>query len=297
MIFAANKTSPIIKMTATQALKHTVQLLLDLYDPGESLSIASIVLEDAFGIKPSHISTKIKLEKEQTAKLEAIIQRLLAHEPVQYVLGQAAFYGYRFKVTPAVLIPRQETEESVHWVLETCKQHPKIHSILDIGTGSGCIPISLKKRRPDLDVHALDISLAALEVAQENARNLSADVHFYEVNILDKKAWKPLPKFDLIVSNPPYVTEDERPILPKNVIDFEPHLALFAGGNDAQRFVKKIGEFGVKHLHPGGWLFLETNEFYVPISSEILANLGYVEIETRQDLNKRDRMICGRKPL
>lgn len=284
-------------MTATLALKHIVQQLLDIYDPGESLSIASIVLEDAFGIKPSQISTKIKLEKSQITELDAIIQRLLAHEPVQYVMGQAAFYGLRFKVTPAVLIPRPETEESVHWVLETCKQHPEIRSILDIGTGSGCIPVTIKKRRPDLDVHALDVSTAALEVATENASKLNTDVHFYEVNILDKKAWKALPKFDLIVSNPPYVTQDERPILPKNVIDFEPHLALFAGGNDAQRFVKKIAEFGTKHLNPGGWLFLETNEFYVPISSEILAKYGYVEVETRQDLNKRDRMICGRRPF
>ncbi len=282
-------------MTTAQALKHTVQPLLDIYDPGESLSIASIVLEDAFGIKPAQISAKSKLDNEQVVRLNSIIQRLLAHEPVQYVMGQAAFYGYRFKVTPAVLIPRQETEESVHWVLETAKQYPHIRSILDIGTGSGCIPISIKKRRPDLDVHALDVSAAALEVAQENARTLGAEVHFCEVNILDKKAWKSLPKFDLIVSNPPYVTEDERPILPKNVVDFEPHLALFAGGNDAQRFVKKIAEFGTKHLNPGGWLFLETNEFYVPISAEVLAKNGYVEVETRKDLNGRDRMICGKR--
>lgn len=296
MIFAANKTSSKLEMNATQALNHTVQRLLDIYDPGESLSITSIVLEDAFGIKPGQISTKIKFEREQMAQLEAIVQRLLAHEPVQYVMGQAAFYGYRFKVTPAVLIPRQETEESVHWVLETCKQHPEIRRILDIGTGSGCIPISIKKRRPDLEVHALDVSADALEVAKENAARLAAEVHFYEVNILEKKAWKPLPKFDLIVSNPPYVTQDERPILPKNVIDFEPHLALFAGGNDAQRFVKKIAEFGTKHLSPGGWLFLETNEFYVPISSEILTKNGYVQVETRKDLNGRDRMICGQMP-
>lgn len=284
-------------MTSAQALKHIVQQLLDIYDPGEAVSIASIVLEDAFGVHPSQISSKSKLSKEQVAQLDSIILRLLAHEPVQYVMGQAAFYGLRLKVTPAVLIPRQETEESVHWALETAKQHPEIRSVLDIGTGSGCIPVSIKKRRPDLDVHALDISAAALAVAAENARLQKTDVHFYEVNILDKKAWKQLPKFDLIVSNPPYVTEEERKILPKNVLDYEPHLALFSGGNDAQRFVKVIGEFGVKHLNPGGWLFLETNEFYVPISSEILSNLGYVEVETRQDLNKRDRMICGRRPF
>lgn len=282
-------------MTTSQALKHIVQPLLDIYDPGEALSIASIVMEDAFGVKPSQISGQIKLDKEQLIRLDSIIQRLLAHEPVQYVMGEAAFYGYRFKVTPAVLIPRQETEESVHWVLETCKQHPEIRTILDIGTGSGCIPVSIKKRRTDLDVHALDVSVDALEVARENAQRLKAEVHFSEVNILDKKGWKALPKFDLIVSNPPYVTQSERPVLPKNVIEFEPHLALFAGGNDAQRFVKKIAEFGKTHLNPSGWLFLETNEFYVPISAQVLEKHGYVQVETRQDLNGRDRMICGRR--
>ncbi len=283
-------------MTTTQALKHLVQSLFDIYDPGEAISVASIVLEDAFGVKPSQVSSQTKLDKEQLIRLDSIIQRLMAYEPVQYVMGEAAFYGYRFKVSPAVLIPRQETEESVHWALETCKQHPEIRSVLDIGTGSGCIPVSIKKRRPDLDVHALDISTAALDVARENAQRLKAAVQFYEVNILDKKAWKQLPKFDLIVSNPPYVTKSERKILPKNVVDFEPHLALFAGGSDAQRFVKKIAEFGKTHLNPGGWLFLETNEFYVPLSALILEKHGYVQVETRKDLNGRDRMICGRRP-
>ncbi|MBK8565443.1 MAG: peptide chain release factor N(5)-glutamine methyltransferase [Saprospiraceae bacterium] len=282
-------------MTTSQALKHIVESLLDIYDPGEAVSIASIVMEDAFGVKPSQVSSRTKLDKEQLIRLDSIILRLVSHEPVQYVMGEAAFYGYHFKVSPAVLIPRSETEESVHWAIETCKQYPEIHSVLDIGTGSGCIPVSIKKRRPDLDVHALDISTNALEVARENAHRLKTDIHFYEVNILDKKAWKQLPKFDLIVSNPPYVTKAERPILPKNVIDFEPHLALFAGGNDAQRFVKKIAEFGKAHLNIGGWLFLETNEFYVPNSALILEKHGYVQVETRKDLNGRDRMICGRK--
>ncbi|MBI5915554.1 MAG: peptide chain release factor N(5)-glutamine methyltransferase [Bacteroidetes bacterium] len=283
-------------MTASQALKHIVQPLLEIYDPGESVSIAAIVLEDAFGIPPNQISKDKKLDSEQTARLDSILQRLLAHEPVQYVMGQAVFYGLRFKVTPAVLIPRQETEESVHWVLETAKANPAIRSILDIGTGSGCIPVSIKKKRPDLQLHALDVSTEALEIAAENAHANGTEVQFHQVDILDKKAWKTLPRFDLIVSNPPYVTQKERLILPKNVIDFEPHLALFSGGNDAQRFVKKIADFGIRHLNPGGWLFLETNEFYVPRSAEILAKKGYVEIETKKDLNKKDRMICGRRP-
>ncbi len=282
-------------MTSTQALNHIIEPLLEIYDPGESVSIASIVLEDAFGIHPSQISKEIRLSNDQITALNAIIKRLLADEPVQYVMGLGMFYGLRFKVTPAVLIPRQETEECVHWVLETAKANPAVRTVLDIGTGSGCIPITIKKKRPDLEVHSLDVSTTALEIARENAAFHNVEVHFRQLDILDEKVWETLPMFDLIVSNPPYITEDERPILPKNVINFEPHLALFSGTNDAQRFVKKIADFGRTHLNPGGWVFLETNEFHVPRSTNILTEKGYEAVQTKKDLNKKDRMIGGRR--
>jgi release factor glutamine methyltransferase len=163
--------------------------------------------------------------------------------------------------------------------------------VLDVGTGSGCIPIALKKKLPQLEVHALDVSATALEVARENAAGNGTEVLFHRVDILDEKAWEPLPEFDIIVSNPPYITEDEKYILPKNVIEYEPHLALFSGGNDAQRFVKKIADFALIHLHSGGWLFFETNEFYATDTQRILQEKGFVEVELRKDLNGKDRMI------
>ncbi len=298
-------------MTSFQALKHILESIVEIYEPSEAVSIATIVLEDAFGIKPKQISDNQKLTKEQQQELDAIITRLLTHEPVQYVLGKTVFYGMVLNVNPNVLIPRQETEELVAWVLETMHSRSRsgagspilqssnpsiLQSFLDIGTGSGCIPIAIKKKRLDLEVHALDVSAAALETARENAALNDAEVNFHQVDILDEKQWESLPMFDIIASNPPYITEDEKDILPKNVVDYEPHLALFSGGNDAQRFIKKIAEFAVLHLNPGGFLFFETNEFYAPDSQKILKEKGFADVELQKDLNGKERMIRARKP-
>jgi release factor glutamine methyltransferase len=286
-------------MTSFHAFKHIVQTLLPLYQPGEAASIGVIVLEDAFGIKPRKIGDKTTLTPAQQTRLDAILQRLFKSEPVQYVIGYTIFFRLKIKVNQNVLIPRQETEELVAWVLETAPPRPspkgrEAYRILDVGTGSGCIPVAIKNQRPDLEVHALDISPAALVVARENAVANGMEVHFHEVDILDEKAWAALPMFGLIVSNPPYITEGEKDILPKNVVKFEPHLALFSGGNDAQRFVKKITDFALKHLCPGGWLFFETNEFYAAGTRNILQEKGFVEVELRKDLNGKDRMIRAR---
>lgn len=285
-------------MTSFLALKHILQSILDIYEPGEAVSIAAIVFEDAFGIKPKQIAENQQLTQEQTQQLDAIIARLLTHEPVQYVLGKTVFYGMVLKVNPNVLIPRQETEELVAWILETmgsssgsAARSPILQSFLDIGTGSGCIPIAIKKKRPQWEVHTLDVSAGALETARENAALNDVEVHFHQVDILDEKQWEALPMFDIIASNPPYITEDEKDILPKNVVDFEPHLALFSGGNDAQRFIKKIADFALLHLAPGGYLFFETNEFYAPDSQRILEEKGFTEVELRKDLNGKERMI------
>jgi release factor glutamine methyltransferase len=296
-------------MTSFEALKHILDPIVEIYEPSEAVSIAAIVLEDAFGIKPKQITDNLKLTEAQTQQLDAIIARLLTNEPVQYVLGKTVFYGMVLKVNPSVLIPRQETEELVAWVIETAdggrltadggavhRPPSTVRRFLDIGTGSGCIPISIKKKRPDLEVHALDVSAGALETARENAALNNVEVHFRQVDILDEKQWETLPMFDVIASNPPYITEDEKDILPKNVVDYEPHLALFSGGNDAQRFIKKIADFAVLHLRPGGYLFFETNEFYAPDSQRILEEKGFAEVELRKDLNGKERMIRARKP-
>lgn len=278
-------------MTYPQAFQRIESTLLPLYGPGEATSMAAIVLEDAFGRKPGRANRPLDPSEQQ--RLEQILARLLAHEPVQYVLGMALFYGLVFQVGPAVLIPRQETEELVAWVLDSARAG----RLLDIGTGSGCIPVSIKKKRPDWGVHALDISPEALETARANARSNHADVHFHHLDILDEKAWEALPSFDTVVSNPPYILEEERPHMPKNVLDFEPHLALFTGNDDAQRFIKKIADFSRLHLVPGGCLFLETNEFHAAESKRVLEERGFESVEIRQDLNGKDRMIRACQPL
>ncbi|MEK7256385.1 MAG: peptide chain release factor N(5)-glutamine methyltransferase [Bacteroidota bacterium] len=287
-------------MTSFDALKELIEQLLAIYPAGEAVSIAKIVMEDAFGIHGFDKNQNFNAEK--VARFEDILTRLVSHEPVQYVLGQADFYRMKFKVNRNVLIPRQETEEMVAWVIETAKgwepatgkEQAAVRRILDVGTGSGCIPIAIKKKMPHLEVHSLDVSAAALEVAKGNAALNGVEVHFHQVDILDKKDWKPLPQFDLIVSNPPYIMEKEKSLLAKNVIDYEPHLALFTGNNDSQKFVKKIAAFARLHLNPGGYLFFETNEFYAPKTRKILEANGFGDIELREDLNERDRMIRGR---
>ena len=243
-------------MTSQIAFHYIVNKIKSIYSTGEASSIAAIILEDAFEIKKHHINEEKKLSKNQEIELNKIIARLLTHEPVQYVLGKTLFYGLPFFVNKNVLIPRQETEELVAWVVETIRcSLPTVRRILDIGTGSGCIPISIKNKLPNTEVHALDISEGALAVAKKNAVLNNTEIIFHHINILNEDNWHILQKYDLIVSNPPYITEKEKILLAKNVIDYEPHLALFSGNNDAQRFIKKISKFAKRHLNKQ-WLFI-----------------------------------------
>lgn len=288
-------------MTTKQAFVKIITALHTIYDIGESTSIAGIILEDAFGIKHQKINDETTLTEEQQKELTGIITRLLTQEPVQYVLGKTLFFGLPFKVDKNVLIPRQETEELVAWIIETVRQSDSspvrqfnTYSILDIGTGSGCIPISIKNKLPGVEVQALDVSADALNVAKENAELNKTKITFHETDILNEETWNKLGKYDLIVSNPPYITENEKNILPKNVIDFEPHLALFSGNNDAQRFIKKIVKFALDHINKNGYLFFETNEFYAPDTKKIMEENGFSEVELRKDLNGKDRMLKGR---
>lgn len=278
-------------MTTKVAHQLIIEKLQPLYGLGESKSIANIVMEDAFGIKYFQVEEGQNLSILQQQKLNKIIARLLTNEPVQYVLGKAIFYGLPFKVDKNVLIPRQETEELVAWVLEV---EDGARRFLDIGTGSGCIPISIKHKLPKVEMHALDVSAGALNMAKENASINQTEITFHELDILNETLWAQLPKYDVIISNPPYITEEEKNILAKNVIDFEPHLALFSGNNDAQRFIKKISAFAKKHLKEGGSLFFETNEFYANGSKKIMEEYGFVEVEIKKDLNGADRMLRGR---
>ncbi len=280
-------------MTVHQAYQQLLAALEPLYGSGEARSIARIVFEDAFGIH--NFGRKDALFPEQQTRLHSITTRLLAYEPVQYILGTADFYGLKFKVDPRVLIPRPETEELVLWMLETLEK--KTLRVLDIGTGSGCIPITLKHHRPEWEMWAVDISREALELARENARMNGVEVSFLELDILDEKQWPRLGQFDAIVSNPPYIPEREAFMMPDNVRGFEPHRALFVGNEDPLIFYREITSFAIGHLPPGGWLFFEANEFNADKLVKVLENQQYKDVELKKDLSNKERMARARKRL
>ncbi len=262
-----------------------VKILQPIYGEGEAKSIARIVFEDAFRLFDFTSSKPFLFQRA----FQSIEERLLQQEPVQYVLGQADFYGLKFKVTPDVLIPRSETEELVHWILETnTLEAPRI---LDIGTGSGCIPITLKKKIPSAEVMAIDISEAALAIAQENAQLNKVFVSFQQVDILKKEEWTALPQFDIIVSNPPYIPTKEADLMPDWVKDFEPSLALFVSNNDPLIFYQTIAEFGLSHLASSGFLFFEVNEFNAQEVKSIVKEQGFLDVTIKKDLFGKERMI------
>ncbi len=278
-------------MSFKKAFEELADALSALYDAGEARSLARIVMEDAFQFF-FHQADR-PMSAVQQNQLRAIQRRLLEGEPVQYVLGRSDFYGYTFKVSPAVLIPRQETEELVLWMIETLKNEDlKGKSLLDIGTGSGCIAIVMKKKKPDLEVWALDISREALAVAQENTRLNQAAVHFLQADILQPDVQLPL--FDVIVSNPPYIPFREKILMTKNVLDYEPEGALFVRNEDPLLFYRTIADFSLEHLKASGWLFFETNAFNADQVVELLKEKGFDAVQKQRDIHGKDRMIRAR---
>lgn len=230
------------------------------------------------------------VEVSRADQINASVLRLLDHEPLQYVLGLSDFYDMTFVVDKNVLIPRPETEELVKLIIDDQQKHDL--SVLDIGTGSGCIPIALKKNLIDARVSACDISLEALEVAKQNSSSNDVEVDFFQCDILDAKQWSSQ-TYDVIVSNPPYVLESEKELMRTNVLDYEPHLALFVGDGVPLLFYTAIADFGVQHLNPKGYLYFEINEAFADDTKEMLLNKGYSSVVVYQDLFGKDRMISA----
>ena len=229
-----------------------------------------------------------ELAKEESVALNTVLERLQYQEPIQYILGDTEFYGLPFQVNPATLIPRPETEELVDWIL-TDLDEKQAYTILDIGTGSGCIGISLKKNRPAANVVAYDISLDALDTAQANAQLNKAQVQFEQIDIL--KTTTLSSTFDCIVSNPPYVRQQEQEHMKPNVLDYEPHQALFVPDDDALVFYKHIGKIAKQSLTPNGVLFFEINQYLGTTTVNLLKDIGFTTVELRKDLSGNDRMI------
>ena len=272
------------------------QLILDLtprYGPGEARSITRIVFEDAFGTRRPE--EKIFSAQEERQFLE-IRRRLLIGEPVQYVLGEADFWGLKFKVTPAVLIPRQETEELVAWVLEWLKEKALPNAaVLDVGLGSGCIGITLKAKQPAIRLFGLEKSPEALEVAAENARRILGEGHFTFVagDILKPAPGQIFPDLDVVVSNPPYIPHREQTLMPEHVRKYEPGLALFVEDGDPLLFYRAIAAFARRKLRPGGALFFECNEFNTGEVAALLRQGGFTNVVMRKDMAGAERMVRG----
>lgn len=229
---------------------------------------------------------EITVEEEQY--WNSVLIQLKTQKPIQYILGETSFYGLTFLVNEYTLIPRPETEELVQWILETNPTSSEI-ALLDIGTGTGCIPITLKKNLPKATVFASDVSEKALEVATKNASMNQVDVTFLQNDILAAITLEQ--QFDVIVSNPPYVRELEKKEINTNVLQFEPHLALFVADNDALLFYRKITQLAQEYLLPNGQLFFEINQYLGPEMVALVASYGFKEIELRQDIYGNDRML------
>lgn len=264
-----------------------------LYGNGEARAITDYVLDVCFGLSKADIlcGAVEEMTAEKAAELNKIFGRLMEGEPVQYVLGRAEFCGRWFSVRPGVLIPRPETEELCAWITADSKASgsPKV---LDIGTGSGCIAITLQLDMPESKVTAWDISADALDVARENAQQLGANVNFVKQDALNAK---PEGEWDVIVSNPPYICEKEKKDMAVNVLEHEPHKALFVPDADPLLFYRAITRLAVQTLSKGGRLYFEINPIYADETCRMMRAEGMTAVELRSDMYGKQRMAKGVK--
>ena len=274
--------------------KNFIKQQLDrLYPPAEIEALSRLILEKEFGLSFADILTgKFNdLSAADRQKLEKIVERLRNFEPLQYVLGETEFFGMDFWVSPSVLIPRPETEELVLWIKDSVDGNLSL-KLLDIGVGSGCIAVSLAKMLPRAQVFGWDVSAGALQIARKNADRHAVNVVFAQKNMLQDVAWNE--KLDVIVSNPPYIAESEKSEMEKNVLDFEPHLALFVPDNNPLIFYEKIANFALQHLNSGGMLFFEINRAKGDEIKQMLLEKGFLNVELRKDISGNNRMIKAR---
>lgn len=281
-------------MTIKEYYRHYLRKLQTIYDLDEASVMAGWVFENKAGLKRSDIlkDPEFVLNIETIGKLNYALDRLLHHEPVQYILGETLFCNLKLKVNKHVLIPRPETEELVDWVIEDAKKENNEHhvSIVDVGTGSGCIAIATKKKLPLANVAAIDVSKDALVTAKENAIDNEVKIDFIQQDFLNEFLWDELPQFDIIISNPPYIPADEIKKMDKNVILFEPHTALFVPNHSPLLFYEKIALFAKKHLKKEGKIYVETHEEFANATVHVFSR-QFQQVELKQDLQGKNRMI------
>lgn len=276
--------------------EHFKSELIDQFPETEIQSFFTIIIEEYLNLQRIDLVTRpnFDISEEKLQLLSEILKRLKNHEPIQYILGKTEFYGLPFYVNHDVLIPRPETEELVEWVIaevQKLKSDKEINtlSILDIGTGSGCIPISIKKNTSLTKLSGLDISNNAIEIAKKNSELNSSDVQFILKDILSTSSLDK--NYDIIISNPPYVRELEKEEMNKNVLNHEPELALFVSDDDPLSFYRKIAILAKNNLTKNGSLFFEINEYLGEEMIDLLTDLGFTSIELRKDIFGKDRMI------
>ena len=266
-----------------------------MFTAGELRNITLMIWCDIFGRRATdiYLGKDNDLSPKELEELENIVDRLLQHEPIQYIRKEANFCGYTFGVEPGVLIPRPETEELVELIVrESAKKNPRI---LDIGTGSGCIAIALSLLLPEADVTAWDISEDALRIARKNNESLNGKVNFTKQDALAWEAGEESELYDIIVSNPPYITPSEKEEMERNVLDWEPELALFVPQNDPLLFYRKISQTGQTLLKPGGTLYFEINRAYASEMKAMLLELNYTGIEIIKDISGNHRIAKATK--
>jgi release factor glutamine methyltransferase len=302
MRIASNKIADIVRFFREE-LQH-------LYENGEIETFISYCFEAFVGMKRAAISINANttVSESELLKFNFAVKDLKRHKPIQYILGEADFYGMKFYVNEHVLIPRPETEELVQLIeSEAGSRKPETGnselgvqslerlSILDIGTGSGCIAIALKKQIEDVDVYAIDVSQDALEVAMKNAQKNTAGVKFYKHDILDDIASFPVSdvQFDIIVSNPPYIALSEKEQMDKNVTAYEPHIALFVDDNDPLLFYRAIADFSLRHLKKSGKIYFEINQKLGSETRKLLEDKGYSNVQVLSDLNTNHRIVTA----
>ena len=262
----------------------------------EAAAIADLLLEHITGLSRLDriLYKERELTKEQESEFSQARERLLNGEPLQYVTGIQWFLSRPFRVSPQVLIPRPETEELVHWIVEDHEKDQPL-KVIDIGTGSGCIPVSLKLELPATEVMGIDLSEGALEMAKQNTASLGAVVDFRKMNFLNDQEWEQLDRFDIIISNPPYIPLTEKASMDAHVKDHEPSMALFVEDSDPLIFYRHIAMFGNLNLEAGGAVYCEIHRDSGPQVVHLFREAGYAEVVLRQDIQGNDRMIRARK--
>lgn len=283
-------------MRKLKDIQHKFHSELSSIYPKEEIDNFFFMLIEAYnGTSRLKLAMDVTLETDNPKALFDALDLLKQEKPIQYILGETEFYGLPFKVNEHVLIPRPETEELVHWIISESKVKSVGLKVLDIGTGSGCIPVSLAKNLPKASVFGTDVSKEALKTARHNAELNEVNVEFIEDDILRPKTKDRSPKFDIIVSNPPYVREKEKDFMKPNVIENEPHLALFVEDDDPLLFYEAICEFAQDNLKPKGTLFFEINEYLGRDMIQLLKDYNFKDIALKQDIFQKDRMIKGIK--